>query len=146
MRAAAYQDIMGGAFVELPDTEEEVRKIKKILEAPEQSHPLQLRDAASRSNVLRLNEEKKLEGYRFLVFACHGVLPGEVDQVRQPALVLSHPDSKTGEGGFLTMADVFGFKLNADLVTLSACNTGRVQSKRERASSDSPALLCMQGR
>ncbi|MDM8560960.1 CHAT domain-containing protein [Candidatus Parabeggiatoa sp. HSG14] len=27
--------------------------------------------------------------------------------------------------GYLTMADVFGFQMNADLVFLSACNTGR---------------------
>jgi CHAT domain-containing protein len=47
----------------------------------------------------------------------HGVLPGEIDQVTQSALVLSD--------NFLTMADVFGLRLNAALVSLSACNTGR---------------------
>jgi CHAT domain-containing protein len=125
LRTAAYRDFLGGSFLELPDTEDEAKKIKAILQAPDQSRPLQLRDAASRSNVLRLNDEKKLNDYRFVVFACHGVLPGEINQVTQPALVLSHPDPQTGQEGFLTMADVFGLKLNADLVTLSACNTGR---------------------
>ena len=51
--------------------------------------------------------------------------PDEVDQVKQPALVLSHPDPNTHKEGYLTMADIFGLKLNADLVTLSACNTGK---------------------
>ena len=37
------------------------------------------------------------------------------------ALVLAHPERE----GYLTMGDVFGLKLNAELVSLSACNTGR---------------------
>jgi CHAT domain-containing protein len=94
------------------------------MEAPDQSTPLQLKNDASRSNVLRLNNDNKLRTYRYLVFSCHGILPDEVDQIRQPALVLSNPDPETHQDGFLTMADVFQFSLNADLVTLSACNTG----------------------
>ena len=125
IRNAVYENLMGGAFNELPETEELVKKIEQILSAPSSSQPLQIREAASRSNVFRLNEEKKLDQYRYLVFACHGVLPGEVDELQQPALVLSHPDPKDQKDGFLTVADVFGLKLNADLVTLSACNTGR---------------------
>jgi CHAT domain-containing protein len=116
---------LGGSFQELPDTEDEAKEIKQILQAPDQSQPLQLQAAASRSQVLRLQKENRLENYRYVVFACHGVLPGEVDQVRQPALVLSHPDPQTKGDGYLTMADIFGLKLNADLVSLSACNTGR---------------------
>ncbi|MFC1886794.1 CHAT domain-containing protein [Thermodesulfobacteriota bacterium] len=70
-------------------------------------------------------ETKKIDDYRYLVFACHGILPGEISYVDQAALVLSDPDPVSQKEGFLTMADVFGLKLNADLVTLSACNTGR---------------------
>jgi CHAT domain-containing protein len=124
-RTRAYLDFLGGSFQELPDTEDEAKEIKQILQAPDQSQPLQLQAAASRSQVLRLQKENRLENYRYVVFACHGVLPGEVDQVRQPALVLSHPDPQTKGDGYLTMADIFGLKLNADLVSLSACNTGR---------------------
>jgi CHAT domain-containing protein/Tfp pilus assembly protein PilF len=124
MRARAYLDFMGGHFAELPETENEARQVKAIMEAPDQSTPLQLKNDASRSNVLRLNNDNKLRTYRYLVFSCHGILPDEVDQIRQPALVLSNPDPETHQDGFLTMADVFQFSLNADLVTLSACNTG----------------------
>ncbi|MGO9376688.1 MAG: tetratricopeptide repeat protein [Syntrophobacteraceae bacterium] len=123
-RETFYRDAAGGAFCELPETEEEVRKIASILSSPDSSEPLQLGEAASRSNVLRLNSEGKLDRYRYIVFACHGILPDETDEVHQPALVLSNPDPKTGREGFLTVADVYGLKVNADLVTLSACSTG----------------------
>ena len=125
LRTRAYLEIMGGVFLELPETEDEAREITTILDAPDQSLPLQLREAASRSNIFRLNDERKLSDYRFVLFACHGIAPDRVDPLVQPALVLSVPDPKTGREEFLTMADVFGLKLNADLVALSACNTGR---------------------
>ena len=75
MRTRAYLDIMGGAFPELPDTEDEAKEIKTLLEAPDKSLPLQLREAASRSNVFRLNDQDKLRDYRFLLFSCHGRTP-----------------------------------------------------------------------
>ncbi len=121
LQTRAYKAILRGGFIALPETEDEVRAIKAVLRAPEASNPLQVKEAASRSTVINLNQAGKLAAYRYLVFACHGVLPGEVDRVVQPALVLSHPE----KDGYLTMGDVFGLKLNADLVSLSACNTGR---------------------
>jgi CHAT domain-containing protein/tetratricopeptide (TPR) repeat protein len=120
LQTRAYREIMGGTFPELPETEEEVRAIKELLKAPDHSQPLLVKDAASRSTIFSLNQDARLSAYRYLVFACHGILPGEVDRVLQPALVLAHPE----KDGYLTMGDVFGLKLNAELVSLSACNTG----------------------
>ncbi len=124
VRSLAFMELMGGRFVELPETEDEAKEIRNLLEAPEGSQPLQLRDAASRSNIMQMNERDRLKDYRYLVFSCHGILPEEVDSVRQPSLVLSHPDPQNKGDGFLTMADVFELRLNADFVSLSACNTG----------------------
>jgi CHAT domain-containing protein/tetratricopeptide (TPR) repeat protein len=121
LQTRAYKAILRGGFIALPETEDEVRAIKVVLQAPESSKPLQVKEAASRTMVFSMNQAGRLVAYRYLVFACHGVLPGEVDRVVQPALVLSHPE----KDGYLTMGDVFGLKLNADLVSLSACNTGR---------------------
>jgi len=125
LRTRAYRDLLGGSIPELPETAEEVRAIKSALKAPDRTQPLQLREAASRSRVLEFQQEGRLIRYRYLVFSCHGVVPPETDPVLQPALVLSHPDPATGGEGFLTLADVFGLSLRADLVVLSACNTGR---------------------
>ena len=130
LRGGSYLDLMGGGFAELPETEAEAREITAILKAPETSDPLQLRQKASRSTVLALNQSGKLDDYRYVVFSCHGILPGEIDRVTQPALVLSNPDPQSNTDGFLTMADVFGIKLNADMVTLSACNTGRGKAEK----------------
>jgi CHAT domain-containing protein len=79
-----------------------------------------LREDASRANVFAFNADDRLDDYQYLVFATHGVLPGEVDSLTQPALVLSYPEND----GYLTMADVFQLHLNTTLVALSACNTG----------------------
>jgi len=120
LRTRSFQSFLGGQFAELPETEDEVRAIKNILNAPDESKPLWLKKAATRSNIFKLNITEKLDDYRYIVFACHGILPNEVNRITQPALVLSNPEKE----GYLTMGDVFGIKLNANLVTLSACNTG----------------------
>ena len=117
LRNQSYRNFLGDNFLELPETTDEARLIVDVLNAPQESDPLQLRENASRSKVFEFNTNNRLDHYAYLLFAMHGVLPGEVDRVTQSALVLSD--------GFLTMADVFGLQLNARLVSLSACNTGR---------------------
>ncbi|MDM8541294.1 CHAT domain-containing protein [Desulfococcaceae bacterium HSG9] len=125
MRAMTLRDVTGTGFERLKETADEVREISEILKAPEKSGPLFLRKDASRSNVFKLNKSEKLDDYRYVVFACHARIPDLVNQISQPSLILSHPDPQTQGEGFLTMADVFGLQFNADLITLSACNTGR---------------------
>ncbi len=123
MRTRGYLNLMG-ELCELPETEDEVKEIRNILKTSDDS--LQLREKASKSNLFSLNKADKLNDYRYVIFSCHGLLPGEINQLNQPALALSHPDpADKNMDGFLTMAEAFSLKLNADLVTLSACNTGR---------------------
>ena len=75
LRGGAYLDLMGGGFAELPETEAEAREITAILKAPEASSPLQLRQNASRSIVLKLNQEGKLYDYRYWCFPATGFYP-----------------------------------------------------------------------
>ncbi|OQY57103.1 MAG: hypothetical protein DRR08_01260 [Candidatus Parabeggiatoa sp. nov. 2] len=127
LRSQSYRAIRGSDFAELPETEDEAKEIAALLNAPKENEPvLQLREAASRPTVFQLNDKKRLDDYQTILFAAHGILPGEIDHITQSALVLSHPDTL----GYLTMADVFALQLNAKLVSLSACNTGR--GKRQR--------------
>jgi CHAT domain-containing protein len=75
--------------------------------------------------VFDFNTNGSLDDYRYISFACHGIIPDETNGITQPSLLLSTPDPRTQEIGLLTMSDAFGLTLNADLVALSACNTGR---------------------
>ena len=105
---------------EIPNSSKEAQKISQILNVPLNSNALQLRANASRSNVFRLNKNGLLDDYRFLLFSAHSILPGEIDYINQPALVLSYPE----EEGYLLMNDIYYLRLDADLTVLSACNTG----------------------
>jgi CHAT domain-containing protein len=104
----------------LPDTKEELQEIGKALSA-DPSQDIFLNQQASVSRVMEMDLSKR----QVVMFATHGLVPGELDGLTQPALALSAPDV-TGEGkgdGLLTMEKILTLKLNADWVVLSACNT-----------------------
>ena len=72
----------------------------------------------------RAVETMALADRRVIAFATHGLVPGDLNGLTEPALALSAPQLSGGEGdGLLTMGEVLGLKLNADWVVLSACNT-----------------------
>jgi CHAT domain-containing protein len=65
-----------------------------------------------------------LSNRRVIAFATHGLVPGDLNGLEQPALALSAPDVAGIDGdGLLAMDEILGLKLNADWVVLSACNT-----------------------
>ena len=103
----------------LPDTSEEVIEIAKILKADD-ARDIYLGRRASEQNV----KASDLTQYRVVMFATHGLMPGELPALQQPALALSNP-AVTGEkeDGLLTLSEILGLKLRADWVVLSACNT-----------------------
>jgi CHAT domain-containing protein len=109
-----------GMLPRLPDTAEELKSIALALQA-DPSKVLFLGKNASEGTVKTMN----LSGFKILAFATHGLVPGELNGLMQPALALSSP-TVTGEGGdgLLTMEEILGLKLDADWVILSACNTG----------------------
>ena len=109
-----------GLLPRLPDTADELKSIALALQA-DPSKVLFLGKDATESTVKSMN----LSGFRILAFATHGLVPGELNGLTQPALALSSP-AVTGEGGdgLLTMEEILGLKLDADWVILSACNTG----------------------
>ena len=108
-----------GLLPRLPDTAEEVRNIAVALKA----------DPAGDVFVgLQANERQvrtmNLADRKVVMFATHGLVPGDLNGLTQPALALSAPGLAKVEGdGLLTMDKILGLKLNADWVVLSACNT-----------------------
>ena len=84
------------------------------------SKPIFLREKASIQTLRSLD----LSQYRILHFAAHAVLGDQVKTLSQPALVLSQSQETDSEDGLLQLSDIVELKLNADLVVLSACETG----------------------
>ncbi len=103
----------------LPDTAAEVKSMAQALQADIGHDVFTGRDAGE-DRVRSMT----LSGYRVLAFATHGLVPGDLDGLTQPALALSAPAVTGGkEDGLLTMGEILGLKLDADWVILSACNT-----------------------
>jgi CHAT domain-containing protein len=103
----------------LPDTADEVRGIALALNA-DLTTDVFVGAAANEGAVKTMD----LAGRRVIAFATHGLVPGDLDGLTQPALALSAPEVAGGGGdGLLTMSEILGLKLDADWVVLSACNT-----------------------
>ncbi len=123
LRSVAEMDDFDSAALahlpRLPDTADEVRSIAVALNA-DLTRDVFLGKAANEATLKGLD----LEGYKVLAFATHGLIPGDLDGLTQPALALTAPQVAGVEGdGLLTMSEILGLKLDADWVVLSACNT-----------------------
>jgi CHAT domain-containing protein len=109
-----------GMLPRLPDTADELKSIALALQA-DPTKVLNLGKDANEKAV----KSADLSGFKIVAFATHGLVPGELDGLSQPALALSAPSVSGGEGdGLLTMEEILSLKLDADWVVLSACNTG----------------------
>jgi CHAT domain-containing protein len=110
------------ALRQLPDTANEVQEIAGALKTDKAD--LKLGVFASETTV----KQTKLDDYRIIYFATHGLVAGEVEKFvkvkAEPALVLTIPEKPTDvDDGLLTASEVAQLKLNADWAVLSACNT-----------------------
>jgi CHAT domain-containing protein len=113
----------------LPDTADEIRTIAAALNAvPERD--IFLGERANEKTLMTLD----LTRYRVIAFATHGLVPGDLDGLTQPALALTAPEVAGVDGdGLLTMDKILGLRLNADWVVLSACNTASGGGTRAEA-------------
>jgi CHAT domain-containing protein len=122
-RAAAHApDIEGTELAllpRLPDTRAELIAVARALDA-DPTKALYLGKDANERNV----ETIDLSRFRIVAFATHGLVPGDLDGLTQPALALTAPQVAGVPGnGLLTMEKILLLKLDADWVVLSACNT-----------------------
>ncbi len=123
LRASPHTEDVDKAEIEmlprLPDTRAELTAIARALDV-DPAKALYLGKAANEQNVETLD----LSHYRIVAFATHGLVPGDLDGLTQPALALTAPEVAGVPGdGLLTMGKVMALKLDADWVVLSACNT-----------------------
>ncbi|MBD3195002.1 MAG: CHAT domain-containing protein [Candidatus Lokiarchaeota archaeon] len=99
----------------LPYARNEVNEISNLF--PAERTAVFLGADASEENIKNLS----LSHFDCLHFACHGLI------TRNPfrsALILS-PETDSEEDGFLQGREIFDLKLDADLVVLSACQSGK---------------------
>lgn len=109
-----------GLLPRLPDTADELRSVAGAVKS-DPAKALFLGRDANETAV----KKAQLTGYKVVAFATHGLVPGDLDGLTQPALALSAPAVAGVDGdGLLTMDEILGLRLDADWVVLSACNTG----------------------
>ena len=103
----------------LPDTSDEILEISKLFNVkPDRDIFLQKR--ANLEQVLKVDMSNR----KVVMFSTHGLMPGELDGLSQPALALTNPEVQNLKGdGLLKVDTILTMKLDADWVVLSACNT-----------------------
>ncbi len=106
----------GFDFRQLPYTRTEVNGIAALFPANERR--VLLGADAEEATV----KTEPLRQYRYVHFATHALVDEEYPA--RSAIMLSAPIGENKDDGALQMAEVMRLKLNADLVTLSACRTG----------------------
>ncbi len=80
-----------------------------------------LGEAFTAGNVLK----RDLRDYRVLQFSTHALLPSEIACQTEPAIVTSVPvGALDATGALLSASQIASLNLDADLIVLSACNSG----------------------
>lgn len=101
----------------LKESSLEAKAISGIVNGKDED--IYLRGKATEENI----HISGLHKARYLLFSTHGLLGGDFSGVAEPALALTLVNNPPGKDGFLTMSEVLGLDLNAELTVLSACNT-----------------------
>ncbi|MEG5163764.1 CHAT domain-containing protein [Microcoleus sp. AT3-A2] len=96
----------------LPHSEAEAIAIAQLLNA----------EALTGDKATKVAVLQQIERSRIVHLATHGILDDE-EGLGVPGVIALAPSK--GDSGLLTASEIFNLRLNAELVVLSACNTGR---------------------
>ncbi|WP_421869739.1 CHAT domain-containing protein [Marinoscillum sp.] len=99
----------------LPGSESEVKEIRYLFMSTENEPKIFFRDQASESMI----KSSELGQYKYLHFATHGMVHESKPDLSR---IFLFPDQQ--EDGNLYSGEIYALDINADLVTLSACETG----------------------
>ena len=101
----------------LPGTKEEVAKINSLFN----TKGFNSKCYTGKNVQESLIKSGTLSGYNYLHFATHGMVDEHKPELSEIYLA---PDTTKKEDGNLYSGEIYNLKINADLVTLSACQTG----------------------
>ena len=116
-----------GKFIPpLPGSESEVKSIFNEFDKENFKTKVELKENASESRI----KSGELENYKYIHFATHGFVNSEKPELS--GLLLAQVADSTNEhnDGILYSGEIYNLKLNADLVVLSACETGLGKIKK----------------
>jgi CHAT domain-containing protein len=117
-RCAADARLAAG-LVRLPGTRIEVQEAQRLTGARPQDTRLGAEFTAESLLAGHLGQR------RILHLATHALLPGELSCLEEPSIVVSaKAGAANADSSFVKASELLGLKLDADLVILSACNTG----------------------
>lgn len=108
-------------YSSLPETEDEVREIAKLFGVKPEMPEVLLNISANETNF----RNTFLKDYRYIHLATHADLPGKVQGIKEPFIILGQVENRGEDDGFLALSEVLELKLDADMVVLSACSTGK---------------------
>ena len=113
---------------QLPETEDEIRKISKFFS--NKNYKLFLSKNASESKIKKTD----LKNYSYIIFATHAIPESETGNSQISGLALSYPKIINDlDNGFLNSKEIMNINLNSELVLLSACETATDNQAAGRA-------------
>ncbi|SDD70117.1 CHAT domain-containing protein [Belnapia rosea] len=117
-RCAADARLAAG-LMRLPGTRIEVQEAERLMGARPQDVRLGPDFTAASLRAAELGQR------RIIHLATHALLPGELSCLQEPSIVVSpQAGAADANSAFVKASDLLGLKLDADLIILSACNTG----------------------
>ena len=118
VRAEATVPKRGGYIAALAGTQREADAIKALFPSAEVLTQNRAQEATVKTEAGK---------FRYLHFATHGFVNDASPMLS--SVVLAQPQTGSKDDGFLTAREVYELKLNAEMVTLSACNSGRGETR-----------------
>ncbi len=106
-----------GNWNRLPGTRQEANAILNLV--PENNRVAYFDFQANRANAI----SNQLSQYRFIHWATHGFANAQNPELSGIVMSLVQENGQT-QDGYLLLGDIFNLSFNADLVVLSACQTG----------------------
>jgi CHAT domain-containing protein len=107
----------GGYILPLPATQTETEAIFRLYDNNNLKAKILLHKSANEEFI----KAGGLSGYKILHFATHGFVNSEHPELSG---ILLDQETSGAEDGILYSGEIYNLKLNADLVVLSACETG----------------------